>query len=409
MSGTGPVRARGGTPTRAAVLLLVVAACTAFLVVIPGHRGWFDADIYYETVRQWLHGGRIYDYQRPGTSYGFTYPPFAALCMVPVTLLHWPGAVTVDVGLSVLAVLALLHWLVDPIARRLGWQRWYALGLLGCLFAILNPVRDTFSFGQINLLLMAMVFADYRQLVRGSGRFAGVGTGLATAVKLTPGLFIVLLLMTGRRRAALTATGTALAATLLGFLAAPGQSRYFWTSALWNTDRVGSVSYISNQSLLGMTSRLVPGAGARPVWLLLVVLVLALWARRCREAARAGDQRSGFALTGITCCLVSPISWVHHLVWMIPALLVLADAGWSATDRARRTRLLAAAAGGCFLLTSGLVWLWRFRADGIGGVLGANSYVLLGLALLLGMPPRPGSDLESLAPVRGGGELSRSP
>jgi alpha-1,2-mannosyltransferase len=379
---------------RAAVLLLTVAACTAFLVVIPGHRGWFDADIYYQTVHQWLHGGTIYDYRRPGTDYGFTYPPFAALCMVPAVLLRWPGAVAVDIGLSVLAVLALLHWLADPVIRRLGWHRWSGLGLLGCLFAILNPVRDTFSFGQINLLLMALVFADYRQLVRGSGRFAGIGIGLATAVKLTPGLFIGYLLITGRRRAGLTAAGTALAATLLGFLAAPGQSRYFWSEALWNTDRVGSLPYISNQSLLGMAARLVPGGGAKAVWLLLVLLVLALWARRCREAVRAGDQRSGFALTGLTCCLVSPVTWVHHLVWMTPALLVLADAGWSAADRARRLRLLTAAAAGCFLLVSGLVWLWRFHAGGLGGLLGGNSYLLLTLALLPGMPLRPGSDLE---------------
>ncbi|GAA1957067.1 glycosyltransferase 87 family protein [Kitasatospora viridis] len=373
-----------GTPARIVVLLAAVGLSAVFLTVIPGH-GWFDVRIYWEAVRLWQHGGRIYDYQRTGTNYGFTYPPFAAVCMAPLAVLGWPAAVVLNLALSLLAGAALLHWLVVPVLRRRGWSGWYGVGLAGCLFAVLNPVRDTFSLGQVNLLLLALVFADLRSLRRGS-RFAGVGIGLATAVKLTPGLFVGYLLLTGRRREALTAAGTALGATLVGFLAMPGQSRYFWTAALWDTGRIGSVPYVSNQSLLGLSARLVPEGAARPLWLLLVLPVLALWARRARRAADGGDERGGFALTGLTCCLVSPITWVHHLVWMLPALLVLVDAGWSAADPVRRRRLLWAAAGICVLLTSGLVWLWRFGAHGVGGLLGANAYVLATLALLPGLP-----------------------
>jgi len=52
--------------------------------VIPGKRGWFDVGVYYGTVHYWFGGGHLYDYVRPGSEYGFTYPPFAALCMIPM-------------------------------------------------------------------------------------------------------------------------------------------------------------------------------------------------------------------------------------------------------------------------------------------------------------------------------------
>ncbi|WP_344446677.1 glycosyltransferase family 87 protein [Kitasatospora nipponensis] len=373
---------------RALILLGLVVATAVFLAVIPGHRGWFDVGVYYETVQHWAHGGQIYEYRRPGTMYGFTYPPFAALCMLPLTLVGWHTAIAIDVAVSTLASAALLYWLFDPIARRQGWNRWFSFGIAACLFAILNPVRDTVSFGQINLLLMGLVFADFRQLTHGRGRFAGIGIGLAAALKLTPLIFIGYLAIT-RRRSALTATVTALVATAVGHLAAPQASRFFWTDALWDTHRVGALAYVSNQSLQGMVARFAPSAPSRIAWVAGVLVVLGVWAVRAYRAARRGDQRTGFALTGLASCLVSPITWVHHLVWTLPALLLLADAGLRSTDRARRRRLLTAAGAAYVVLTSGVVWLWPGETGGqhgLSGFFGSNAYLLISLALLFGLP-----------------------
>lgn len=385
--------------TRGRVLSLaaLTTATAVFLAVIPGHRGWFDAGVYYGTVHLWAHGGQIYDYLRPGTAYGFTYPPFAALCMLPMALVGWHTAVAIGVGLSAAASAALLYWLVDPIARREGWSRWYAFGLAACLFALLNPVRDTFSFGQINLLLMALVFADQQLLTRGHGRCAGIGIGLAAALKLTPAVFILYLAITRQRRAALTAAATAGAATLLGHLAAPRASRFFWTEALRDTRRIGSLDYVSNQSLLGMIARLSPSSPSHAAWAAVALLVLGIWAYRARRAAASGDQLTGFALTGLASCLLSPITWVHHLVWIVPALLLVADAGRRSPDGARRRRRLAGAAYA--VLCSGVVWLWRFHSAGIGPFLGANAYLLIGIGLLVGVPVRP-SAVSATVPLR---------
>ncbi|MFC1415619.1 glycosyltransferase 87 family protein [Streptacidiphilus cavernicola] len=323
------------------------------MVTVPFYRGWFDLYVYYGTINDWVrHSGQIYDYLLPGTPYGFTYPPFAALCMLPDALVPRGVAVGLAFALNTAASVYLLRRLVP------GWPPVVAV----CLFAMLEPVRDSFSLGQVNLPLLALVLTDLRP-----HRFSGVGIGLAAAVKLTPALFIGSLLLTRRRRAAGTATGVALAATGAGWLLAPGPSRRYWTSALWDTGRVGDPAYVSNQSLRGVLARL--GDPGHPVlWPLLVLAVLAVWAHRVR---RAPDQLTAFALTGAAACLVSPVTWVHHLVWLLPALV------------------LARSAVGHVLLCSSLVWLWRFDAPGWPGVagvvgfLGANAYVWFTLWLLL--------------------------
>ncbi|MFI0773861.1 glycosyltransferase 87 family protein [Streptomyces sp. NPDC021212] len=386
---TGPTTNRGR-------LLLATAIATAaalFLAYVPLHRDWFDLGVYYGAVGQWLHDGHIYDFTTPGADgadYGFTYPPFAALCMLPMTLLSWPAAVGVSVLLNVAASATVLAWLIGPVVRRQGWNMWFALTVAGCLFSLLEPVRDTFSFGQVNLLLLVLVLLDARLLATGHGRFAGYGTGLAAAIKLTPAIFIVYLAVTRRWRAAAVATATAVGATLLAVCAAPTASRVYWTEALWDTDRIGVLSYVSNQSWEGVLARLVaPVEPSGAVWAAGVLALLAVWAYRVRQAAAAGDEPAGYALTGIAACLVSPITWVHHLVWLIPALIVLAESGLRPdTPPQRRRTLLRTAAVIYVILCSSLVWLWRFDATGVTGFLGSNAYVWICLGLLLALPLR---------------------
>lgn len=381
-------RLRAPRRTRDRVLLIgtLVALCALFLATVPVHRGFFDVGVYQGAVTHWLRdGGQLYDYLRPGTRYGFTYPPFAALIMSPLALVGWNAAIVTSIVVNVAAAGLVIHWLLDPIARRQGWPRWWAYALIGCAVAVYEPVRDTVSFGQVNLLLLMLVLTDLMLARTGRHRFAGIGIGLASAIKLTPAVFIVYLVLAGRWRAAAVATGTAAGATVLAAVLAPQPSYVFWTHALWNTDRVGDLGYVSNQSLQGLLTRLDPDLG-RGVWLVAVLAVLALWAVRVRQAARADDQLAGLALTGIVGCLVSPITWVHHLVWLLPALAVLGNAALRAGPGGRRRRLGTATGVAYVLLCSSVVWLWWDDASGLDGLIGANAYVWISLALLVGLP-----------------------
>ncbi|WP_393952601.1 glycosyltransferase 87 family protein [Streptomyces murinus] len=295
---------------RLLLVLALAAAVTAFSATVPLLRGFFDLRVYYGTVHTWVHhGGLIYD---------------------------------------------------------------WSLAL--CALALFEPLRDTtFSFGQVNVVLLALVLTDARLLSSGRGRWAGAGIGLAAAIKLTPALFIGLLLLAGRRRAAAQATAVAAAVTALAALVDPAASRFYWTRALWDTSRVGRLDYVSNQSLQGVLARL--GETGRPLWALAVLGTLCVWAWRGRRAALAGDWTAAFALTGAAACLVSPITWVHHLVWLLPSFAVLLRAGH---------RRLAGALYA--VLCTSVVWLWFDDASGLDGFLGSNLYTWITLGLLLGLP-----------------------
>lgn len=363
---------------RALTLLGLAAAIAVLTWFATIWHAFFDLSIYDGAVTYWLRdSGMIYDWLRPESRYGFTYPPFAAFLMAPMAYLPWPVVIAVACAATVVTTALVVWWLVGPLIRARGWTPWYALALILLAVAAFEPMRETFVFGQVNTLLLAVVAADLVFLVSRGSRWAGAGVGLAMAVKLTPGAFLLWLLVTRRWRAAGVAAGTAAAVTLLAAAAAPDMSREFWTAAVWDTSRVGTPAFVSNQSLQGALARLAPTAS--PVWwLLFVAAALAVWAWRCRRA----DVPAGLALTGVLGCLISPVTWIHHLVWLLPAFLLVVARGL--TDR----RLLWFAGLSWALMTSRVVWIWEKNPSGPIGLVGGSLYVWISVALLFLVPLR---------------------
>lgn len=362
---------------------LAVAALTfdAFFAV---RHGFFDLNVYYGAINYWADGGNIYDFVRRNSTYGFTYPPFAALTMLPMAVLSWP----VTVIISSVATVAVTVWLLWTLLRKPGW---FELGVFLCLAAAFEPMRETFLFGQVNMLLVGLVAADLLWLQAKGSRWTGVGIGLATAIKLTPGIFIVYLLVTRRWRAALVSMAVAGGATVLAAAVAPNASREFWTTALWDTDRVGALSFISNQSLQGVLARLDPVHPNKILWILSVLAVLLVWVFRSQRAIAGNDEMLGFALTGLIGVLISPVTWIHHLVWAIPAMVLMWQRGGT------KTRVFALIA--YVILCSRVVWLFTEDFSGLIGFVLSNAYVWLMLAMLFvtpGLPPHAEPKLRSL-------------
>ena len=276
--------AAGRNRREAAIVAGLAVAVVAFVAVFAVRHGFFDLKVYYGAVNYWIHDhGMLYDYLKPNSKYGFTYPPFAAIAMVPMAVVPWALAIAgqprADAGCDRTRCCG--GWSL-PIARREGWTPWFALAVAFLLMVAFEPYRETLSFGQVNLLLLFLVALDLLVGVAGGRRWAGVGIGLATAIKLTPGVFILYLLVTRRWRAALVAAGTAALATLAAAAVDPAASREFWTAALWDTDRVGSLAFVSNQSLQGLVARLDPEHPSSLAWAVLVVAALGVWAWRVR-------------------------------------------------------------------------------------------------------------------------------
>jgi alpha-1,2-mannosyltransferase len=345
-------------------------------------NGYFDSKVYYGAIQYWFHGdgGMVYDWLRPGTPYGFTYPPFAGLVMSPMAVLPFGAVVVIAVTATVLTTALLVWWLAGPLLRRSKWPLWFAFGVAVCVALSFEPVRETITFGQVNTLLLTLVAGDMLLGVARGRRWAGVGIGLATAIKLTPGIFIVYLLITRRWRAAATAAGTAAGATLLAGAIFPDETREFWTSALWDTNRVGVLWFLSNQSERGFLARLPIDRVESKVWLVCVLLTLGFWAFRVRK--EPGDVVGGLAVTGVVGCLISPVTWIHHCVWLIPALVRCADAGLSGPSR--RPLYLAGAA--YVVMTSRVTWLWESSPRPPLALIGSNLYVYFSLALLIWTP-----------------------
>ncbi|MEV6630848.1 glycosyltransferase 87 family protein [Actinoplanes sp. NPDC051470] len=346
---------------------------------------WFDARVYYGAINYWFDdGGMVYDFLRLNSPYGFTYPPFAGLVMAPMAVVPFPVVLVVTTVATVGATVLLVRWLSPD-------KGWFGPAVGVGLALCFEPVRETITLGQVNMVLLVVVAADLLFGLSAGRRWAGVGVGLATAIKLTPGVFIVYLLVTRRWRAAFTAMGTAVAATLVAAAIFPDQSREFWTAALWDTDRVGDLSYVSNQSLRGFVARLPFEGSATYIWICLVLIALGWWVWRVRRA----DVVGGLALTGVLSCLISPVTWVHHCVWLLPALIRClsgggeggAGGGGGGEGGGRGRGVKALAVSAYLVMTSRLLWLWENPPRPPVELVGSNLYVYFSAALLIWTPP----------------------
>jgi alpha-1,2-mannosyltransferase len=284
---------------------------------VPWRPLMLDLDVYRRAGTVLLQGGDFYTL--PG-SLQFLYPPFAAVLAVPLALL--PTAL-VQVGWTVAGVLALL-----AVLHRFGLQGW-ALSLVGTAAVwFVEPVTETLAFGQLGIFLVALVVLD---LVPGPRVWPrrllpeGALTALAAAVKLTPAIFVVQLLVVRRTRAFVAAVVTGLAVTLASAVVAPRASLGFWGRlAHGDTGLGGSIIYYTNQSVMADVVRVLglgSGAAALGLGLSAVVAALGVWAGQ--RWYRRGDVALAVTLCGVASLLASPVSWLHHFVWVVPLALCL--------------------------------------------------------------------------------------
>ncbi|MFD8495430.1 glycosyltransferase 87 family protein [Amycolatopsis sp. NPDC059657] len=241
----------------------------------------------------------------------FTYTPFAALLFTPL------AALPIQLGWAVFAMAAApaLYVALRPFTVHSG--------LLVAGAFCLQPVWQTVGLGQVNLVLMAVVVFDVLVL-RGS-RYSGLAIGVAAAIKLIPLIFLVHLLVTGRRADAGRALASFAGATGLALIVLPGDSVRFWTSAIFNDHFAMMKGWVGNQSWQGFLARTLPGAGWAIV-LGVVVVGVGTWFA-VRRLHRAGDEPGALLVTAGCGLVVSPISWTHHWVWVVPAIGYLLTRG----------------------------------------------------------------------------------
>ncbi|KAA2264006.1 mannosyltransferase [Solihabitans fulvus] len=374
----------------------------------------------YRNASPEIFTGQLYDWRLREFSdqfaLPFTYPPFAALVFVPLSVVSW----TVARWFWQLVSLACLWWLVRCalrlIAKSTGstadvgdvgdvdpdlWRRramlWTGLSVW------IEPVRTTLNYGQINLVLAAVLLAT---MASRRASLAGLGVGVTAGIKLTPAISGLYFLVTRRFAAAAWSVAAFLLTVGLGYLVTPGQSNRFWFQLLGDATRVGPVGSAINQSLRGALSRTLGyDVDSGLPWLLAVAVSAVLLGWALRAALRVGDTLAGIVAVQIFGLLVSPISWSHHWVWMVPGLM------WLLYGRARGHRLVAWTAGlwvlavGSYLISFLLkaqpsIWIiprpWYFSA--LGWVYPACGLLTL-VAVAVGLRARTSSDQQAAATV----------
>lgn len=386
------VRSAGGRPAWPAVpwVALAVVACAVLVALGAWAYGLFDGMI---DLRVYRMGGSVlldraslYDAQLPGSGLPFTYPPFAAVAMVPLAAVPWNVALVVWTTVSMLALAAIWRtsipgsaWALLPAQLRRGWV--LVLAALTAASLLLEPVWQTIQFGQINLLLTAMILVDLARPDR--SRWRGFWVGVAIGVKLTPLPFLAFLLVTKQWTAFRNAVAGLLATMAIGFLVVPNQSWEYWTVVVRNADRVGGLAYTANQSFRGFLSRIGGDASyVVPVWFLLSAIfgLAVLWL--ARRLWLADERVAAISVMGLAVLYASPVSWSHHWVWIIPlgvSLVRAVDRQWG-----RRPLTVATAVLWFSLFSPRFIWWVPYR-DGrelnwtFWQSIPGNAHLILGL------------------------------
>ncbi|MFI6825196.1 glycosyltransferase 87 family protein [Micromonospora sp. NPDC050187] len=292
-----------------------------------------DLQVYVSSVDFLLDGRSLYDFTAADGA-PFTYPPFAGLLFTPLAIvptdplrLIWTVATLVLVVL--LAALSTRADLSRPAPAAI------TVPAVACLLFASAPVSSNIRFGQISLLLVALVLVDCLGLL--PLRYRGVATGVAAAVKLTPLVFVAYWWFSGQRRTAVNATATIVVCTALAWIVLPGESTRYWFTEIWNVDRVGNIHGGGNQSLSGALLRWGVPDGARTVVAgVLGAAVVLLGLVRAVRANRHGAPFAAAVIVGAAGLVFSPVSWTHHQTWLVLAGLLAVSArrwvnvAWSA-------------------------------------------------------------------------------
>jgi alpha-1,2-mannosyltransferase len=292
------------------------ASTAALVALVCTNPGTFwrqtDAAVYRGAgASLWAHDGNLYTTLFGPARLPFTYPPFAAVVFSAgshLPFLGWQYLLAVaDIGLLLFAATGAL--------RLSGSSAVFSRALLAtavCLW--LEPIDQTFNFGQINLLIVALVVLDLSGCTR--GRWRGIGVGVAAGIKLTALIFVPYLWLTGRRREAYGCLGFFLATVVLGAVLRPEDSARFWSDKVFKAGN--DQTRVQNQSIAAFLRRLPPhGSGVEPAWFACALLVGVAGMAVAVRAHQAGLKLTGLAACAGTGLAISPLSWTHHYVYII--------------------------------------------------------------------------------------------
>ncbi|OLL77550.1 MULTISPECIES: glycosyltransferase 87 family protein [unclassified Pseudonocardia] len=281
-----------------------------------------DLDVYRLGVQVWMAGGDMYGplpLPMNGPPLPFIYPPFAAIAMVPLTVIPYGAAFGTQFVVSLLSLALCIVLAIRAAWPAGGWRAALVLGVPALAATLLiEPVAQTYAFGQINLVLMALVAVDC--LAPRTLWPRGMLLGLAAAIKLTPGGLVLFFLVRREWKAAGVAVVTGVVATGIGFLVDLDSSVRYWFVGGPAAGVSGS-TFFSNETVQASLARMgLPEPWFTVLWLLIVAGLLAL----AVPVIRRSEPVIALSATAAVVLMATPTAWSHHWVWVVPALIGIA-------------------------------------------------------------------------------------
>lgn len=341
-----------------------------------------DFQVYYLAGKALSAGKPVYENGFLVTNWGqgfhlpFTYPPFAAWLASFYSNLSLSGAIFIWQASSLLIFAMVLTGILvgkrDERHSRVGLAEVaFVLLLMIAAFAF-APVRSSFYWGQVNMPVMGLVAADFLVIkrwpaIRENGWrqdswWAGIGVGLAAALKVYPAFFGLLFILQRRWRAAIFSAITFFITVGIGFLFVP-ESGDYWTKTLTATERFGGLENITSQSIKISLARDFDNDNV-VLWLVLAIGITTLVSYAARCALRRGDIAVALSLVGLCACVVSPFSWHHYYLWAITLVIglvlnVLARLG-SVGEVVPRLAAVGGVVAGAAVAALGVAALWPY-------------------------------------------------
>ncbi|WP_329413200.1 mannosyltransferase [Nocardia vinacea] len=392
------------------VLGLSVLARLLWMLLTKNGMNLVDLHVYVDGSAALLTD-RLYDFtyaeKTPDFPLPFTYPPFAALVFFP--LHYFPFTVIAVLWLlAIVVALYVVVWIAFELilgAERMREPRWRTAAVWWTAIGIwMEPVRTTIDYGQVNVFLVLGAMLAVR-----SSRWwlSGGLIGVIAGIKLTPaisGLYFV-----ARRRWGTAVWSAVVFGATVGvsFLINHKEAKRYFGTLLGDADRIGPVGSVWNQSLRGALSRLLGHDVQSGPWWLASVAVVAILAFFAWRALGPDDRLGTLIIVQLFGLMVSPISWSHHFVWLLPTVMWLV---YGPLRQAPGARILA----GYWLVTTlvGVPWvlsfaqpsIWTISRPGVLSWLGAVD--VLGVLVLYGWVIWSGRMVNRIAPQA---DLSREP
>ena len=318
--------------------LILLCVLAWILTYEPTHRPWLFSHSYPLVGLDFL--GRMFEVNGvrtgqniyfPISHEGFTYPPAAIILFLPFTYMPFETAFFTWTLVSILC-LGATYLVVLRVARSNSWSKDIAIATWACVLTVVlfPPMQSSLAWGQTSTILLLLLTIDVLAL---RDRSQGVLVGVATALKLYPGVVIFYWLARRQWRPAITASVTFLLVSTISWMLWARSASYFFFHLLLDDrevdlfERLRDVDISSAPMSFFLRMGFLPHSVAVEFGVATSLAILVVGIVVAARLARIGYRVTALVTIVCTSVLVSPVAWDHYFTFAPLLVFVIMEVG----------------------------------------------------------------------------------